>query len=70
MPAAHLLRTLVHKRLAAAADDIFGIVEKTIVEYQDEIERSKGEIVELKREIEQLKLLKPVVELRKAGLCP
>lgn len=48
------LRELVNKRLAAAAEDILGLVEKTIAEYQSEVVRSSAEIVRLKQEVEQL----------------
>ncbi|XP_056252188.1 uncharacterized protein LOC130181794 isoform X2 [Seriola aureovittata] len=47
MSGTQLLRVLVNERLAAAAEEIFGLFEKTIAEYQDEVVRSKREIVHL-----------------------
>lgn len=58
-----LLRQMVNERLAAAAEDIFGLIEKTIADYQEQVFSSRSEIVRLKEEIEQLSLLKPVVKL-------
>ncbi|CAJ1066679.1 uncharacterized protein LOC117812052 isoform X1 [Xyrichtys novacula] len=59
MSGMEMLRVLVNERLAAAAEEIFGLVGKTISEYQDEVMRSKREICELKQQIEQLTELKP-----------
>lgn len=42
------LRVFFNERLTAAAEEIFGVVEKTIVEYQEEISRSKEEICHLR----------------------
>ncbi|XP_059215768.1 zinc finger protein 436-like [Centropristis striata] len=61
-----LLRLLLNERLAAAAEEIFGLVEKTIAEYQDEAVRSKREVIQLKKQIEQLTVLKPQVTLFRA----
>lgn len=47
MAGTQLLRLLINKRLAAAAKEIFGLVERTIVEYQDEAVRSKREIINI-----------------------
>ncbi|GLD69616.1 zinc finger protein 568-like protein [Lates japonicus] len=58
MSGTQLLRVLVNERLAAAAEEIFGLVEKTLAEYQDEVVRSKREIIQLKQEIEQLSVVK------------
>ncbi|XP_018516735.2 uncharacterized protein LOC108873092 [Lates calcarifer] len=58
MSGTQLLRELVNERLAAAAEEIFGLVEKTLAEYQDEVVRSKKEIIQLKQEIEQLSVVK------------
>ncbi|XP_039995096.1 zinc finger protein 100-like isoform X1 [Xiphias gladius] len=60
------LRALVNERLAAAAEEIFGLVEKTMAEYRDQLVRSKREIVHLKREIEQLTVLKTDMSLFRA----
>uniref|UniRef100_A0A673C3B4 C2H2-type domain-containing protein n=1 Tax=Sphaeramia orbicularis TaxID=375764 RepID=A0A673C3B4_9TELE len=48
-----VLRQMVNERLAAAAEEIFGLIERTVREYQDEIYRSRVEIIALKRQIEQ-----------------
>ncbi|KAG7216981.1 hypothetical protein INR49_001635, partial [Caranx melampygus] len=50
------LRAFLSERLAAAAEEIFGAVEKTIAEYKEEISRSKD--LEISRLRMQLKLLK------------
>nr|XP_046258143.1 uncharacterized protein LOC124066089 isoform X2 [Scatophagus argus] len=69
MAGTQLLRLLVRERLAAAAEEIFGLVEKTIAEYQEEAVRSKTEVIQLKRQLEQLTVLKPEVIISRAGLC-
>ncbi|XP_020353081.1 zinc finger protein 45-like [Oncorhynchus mykiss] len=38
-----LLRLFLNERLTAAADEIFGTIEKTIIEYQEEVSRTKEE---------------------------
>ncbi|KAK7889190.1 hypothetical protein WMY93_024750 [Mugilogobius chulae] len=43
MSKAFALRTLVNERLTAAAEEIFALVERTIVEYEEELCRSKEE---------------------------
>ncbi|XP_070833237.1 oocyte zinc finger protein XlCOF20-like [Chaetodon trifascialis] len=65
---AKMLRQLVNERLTAAAEEIFGLVEKTIAEYQSEAVRSKKEIIELKRQIEQLTVSTPEVVLFRADV--
>ncbi|XP_029927185.1 zinc finger protein 239-like [Myripristis murdjan] len=70
MSGTQLLRLLVNERLAAAAEEIFGLVEKTIAEYQDEVVRSKREILQLKQEIKQLTVLKPEITLCRADGQP
>lgn len=52
----HSLRVFLNERLAAAAEEILGAVEKTIIEYREEICRSKD--LEISRLRMQLKLLK------------
>uniref|UniRef100_A0A1A8IXE7 C2H2-type domain-containing protein n=2 Tax=Nothobranchius kuhntae TaxID=321403 RepID=A0A1A8IXE7_NOTKU len=59
------LRRLVSERLAAAAEEIFGLVEKTVADYQEEIIRSRSEIIQLRQQIEQLSVLQPRVFLFK-----
>ncbi|XP_035498492.2 zinc finger protein 782-like [Scophthalmus maximus] len=50
------LRAFLSERLAAAAEEILGAVEKTLYEYKEEISRSKD--LEISRLRMQLKLLK------------
>lgn len=50
------LRAFLTDRLTAAAEEIFGAVEKTIAEYKEELSRSKD--LEIGRLRMQLKLLK------------
>uniref|UniRef100_A0A1A8VHR5 C2H2-type domain-containing protein n=1 Tax=Nothobranchius furzeri TaxID=105023 RepID=A0A1A8VHR5_NOTFU len=59
------LRWLVSERLAAAAEEIFGLVEKTVADYQEEIVRSRSEIIQLRQQIGQLTVLQPRVFLFK-----
>ncbi|KAK9541189.1 hypothetical protein VZT92_001253 [Zoarces viviparus] len=66
MSGTRLLRLRVNERLEAAVDEIFGLVEKTIVEYEEGAVRSKREILQLKQQIEQLTVLKPEVVLLRA----
>ncbi|KAJ3610002.1 hypothetical protein NHX12_022096, partial [Muraenolepis orangiensis] len=51
-----LLRSLVTERLSAAAEEIFGLFEKTIGGYQ-------REVAHLRRELLQLREMRPVVQL-------
>ncbi|CAB1315388.1 unnamed protein product [Coregonus sp. 'balchen'] len=44
-----LLQVYLNERLTAVAVEIFGAVENTIGEYQEEISRSKEEIERLRR---------------------
>ncbi|XP_075963318.1 uncharacterized protein LOC142967709 [Anarhichas minor] len=41
MSKVQMLRCLVNQRLTAAAEEIFGLFERTIVEYEEELSRSK-----------------------------
>ncbi|XP_017284841.1 zinc finger and SCAN domain-containing protein 12-like [Kryptolebias marmoratus] len=59
------LRLLVNDRLTAAAEEIFGLVEKTITDYREEVVRSRREIIQLRQQIEQLTVLQPRVFLFK-----
>ena len=63
-----LLKRLVNERLEAAAVEILGLVENTISEYQEELLRSRREIIELKEQLEQLTDVKPEIILFTAGL--
>ncbi|XP_062421705.1 zinc finger protein 664-like isoform X2 [Pungitius pungitius] len=42
MPSVEGLREFVNERLSAAAEEIFGVFKRTIVEYQEEIDRQRG----------------------------
>lgn len=68
MAGTQLLRELVNERLAVAAEQIFRLVEKTIAECQDEVVRSKKEVIQLKKRLEQLSVLKAEVILNRAGV--
>lgn len=67
MAGTQLLRELVNERLAVAAEQIFGLVEKTIAEYQEEVVRSKKEVIQLKKHLERLSVLKAEVILGRTG---
>lgn len=54
-----LLRVFLNERLTYAANEIFGIVEKTIIEYQEEV-------VRLQRLLDIV--LQPEIKLRRAGV--
>ncbi|KAM6919916.1 uncharacterized protein PEZ65_011942 [Lycodopsis pacificus] len=43
MSEVQMLRCLVNQRLTAAAEEIFGLFERTIAEYEEELSRSKEE---------------------------
>ncbi|XP_040050656.1 uncharacterized protein LOC144382940 [Gasterosteus aculeatus] len=53
------LREFVNERLSAAAEEIFGVFKRTIVEYQEEIDRQRG-LLDV--------LLKPEVRLHRIEL--
>ena len=63
-----MLRALVEQRLTAAAEEIFGLFERTIAEYEEELCRSK------EKNERQQKLLdavfSPQLRLHRAGLLP
>ncbi|KAK9526599.1 hypothetical protein VZT92_015288 [Zoarces viviparus] len=44
MSKVQMLRCFVNQRLTAAAEEIFGVFERTIAEYEEELSRSKEEI--------------------------
>ncbi|KAK6325447.1 hypothetical protein J4Q44_G00047890 [Coregonus suidteri] len=60
-----LLNVFVTERLSAAAVEIFGAVEKTIAEYQEEISRSAEENERLRRLLDLVS--KPEIKLHRAG---
>lgn len=68
MARTQLLRELVNEQLAAAAEQIFRLVETTIAEYQDEVVRSKKEVIQLKKQLEQLTVLKAEVVLSRTNV--
>lgn len=43
------LNVFVNDRLAAAAEEIFGAVEKTMVEYQEELYQQRKEVERLRK---------------------
>lgn len=57
--------------MTAAGEEIFGLIEKMITDYQDEVILYKREEVQLKQMIDQLTILKPELSLIRvtAGLC-
>ncbi|XP_041709049.2 zinc finger and SCAN domain-containing protein 12-like [Coregonus clupeaformis] len=59
-----LLNVFVTERLSAAAVEIFGVVEKTIAEYQEEICRSAEENERLRRLLDMV--IKPEIKLHRA----
>ncbi|KAK6318800.1 hypothetical protein J4Q44_G00100110 [Coregonus suidteri] len=59
-----LLNAFLTERLTAAAVEIFGAVEKTITEYQEEISSSKEEIDRLRRQLHIV--TQPKIKLHKS----
>ncbi|KAK6319637.1 hypothetical protein J4Q44_G00108480 [Coregonus suidteri] len=59
-----LLNVFLRERLIATAVEIFGVVEKTIVEYQEEISRSKEENERLQKLLDLV--IKPQIKLHRA----
>lgn len=57
------LNAFISERLTAAAVEIFGAVEKTLIEYRREISRSKQEIDHLRSLV-----LWPEVRLHRSGM--
>uniref|UniRef100_A0AAY5KIH2 C2H2-type domain-containing protein n=1 Tax=Esox lucius TaxID=8010 RepID=A0AAY5KIH2_ESOLU len=55
----HLLRAFLNERLTAAAEEIFGVVEKTISEYQEELVRLQS-LLDI--------VLQPTIKLHRAEL--
>ncbi|KAI9538480.1 hypothetical protein NQZ68_014224 [Dissostichus eleginoides] len=74
MSSVEFLREFVIERLSAAAEEIFGVFQKTIVEYEEEIKRQRRLLdVVLKPEIQRIELPQhPVCEeqvLSEQQLC-
>ncbi|XP_047184207.1 uncharacterized protein LOC118301591 isoform X2 [Scophthalmus maximus] len=59
------LRALLTERLTAAAEEIVGLLEETVAEYEDRVERSEREICRQRRLLDAV--LKPEVRLHRAG---
>uniref|UniRef100_A0A8P4KIS5 C2H2-type domain-containing protein n=1 Tax=Dicentrarchus labrax TaxID=13489 RepID=A0A8P4KIS5_DICLA len=59
------LRALLTERLTAAAEEIVGLFEETVAEYEDRVERSEREICRQRRLLDAV--LKPQVKLHRAG---
>ncbi|KAM4615196.1 uncharacterized protein ACJ7VT_010392 isoform 1-T2 [Polymixia lowei] len=64
MSTVQLLRALVSERLTAAVEDIFGVLERTIVEYEETVSRSKEEISRQRKLLDAI--LKPEIPLKRA----
>ncbi|TKS89274.1 Zinc finger protein 235 [Collichthys lucidus] len=60
------LRALLTERLTAAAEEIVGLLEETVAEYEDRVERSEREICRQRRLLEAV--LKPEVKLHRADV--
>ncbi|XP_076610722.1 uncharacterized protein LOC143335307 [Chaetodon auriga] len=60
------LRALLTERLTAAAEEIVGLLEETVAEYEDRVERSEREICRQRRLLDAV--LKPEVKLHRAGV--
>ncbi|KAI3358274.1 hypothetical protein L3Q82_003272 [Scortum barcoo] len=60
------LRALLTERLTAAAEEIVGLLEETVAEYEDRVERSEREICRQRRLLDAV--LKPEVRLHRAEL--
>ncbi|XP_053190777.1 gastrula zinc finger protein XlCGF57.1-like [Scomber japonicus] len=60
------LRALLTERLTAAAEEIVGLLEETVAEYEDRVERSEREICRQRRLLDAV--LKPEVKLLRADV--
>ncbi|XP_040909631.1 zinc finger protein Xfin-like [Toxotes jaculatrix] len=60
------LRALLTERLTAAAEEIIGLLEETVAEYEGRVERSEREICRQRRLLDAV--LKPEVRLHRAAL--
>lgn len=59
MTSVHFLREFISERLTAAASEIFEVFEKTIVQYEEEVDRQRRLLLELS--------WKPEVKLQAGG---
>ena len=60
-----MLRALVKQRLTAAAEEIFGLFERTIAEYEEELSRSKEENERQRKLLDAV--FNPQLRLHRAG---
>lgn len=65
MSKTQLLKALVNERLEIAVMEIFEAVEKTITEFQEEVERTKEDNARLQRLLDAV--LKPEIKLQRTG---
>ncbi|MEQ2210739.1 hypothetical protein XENOCAPTIV_018441 [Xenoophorus captivus] len=61
----HSFNAFLTERLTAAAVDIYGFVEKTVVEYQEEVYRTQQENQRLQRLLDLV--YKPEIRLHRTG---
>ncbi|XP_062260735.1 zinc finger protein 2-like [Platichthys flesus] len=61
------LRAMLTERLTAAEEEILTVLEETVAEYEDRVERSEQEICRQRRLLDAV--MKPVVQLHRA-VCP
>ena len=59
MSSAEFLREFVNERLSAAAEEIFSVFQKTIVEYEEEIRRQRR-LLDV--------VLKPDIQIQRIGV--
>lgn len=63
----HSFNAFLTERLTAAAVEIYGFVERTVVEYQEEVYRTQLENQRLQRLLDLV--YKPEIRLHRAGMC-
>lgn len=56
MTSVHFLREFISERLTAAASEIFEVFEKTIVQYEEEVDRQRRLLLELSWKRPEVKL--------------
>ncbi|XP_061880472.1 uncharacterized protein LOC133632200 isoform X3 [Entelurus aequoreus] len=57
-----MLRELIRERLLAAADEIFGLVERTMASYEEELSRTREEKERQRRQLEAVSKTQTVLE--------
>lgn len=62
----HSFNAFLTERLTAAAVDIYGFVEKAVIDYQEEVHRTKLENQRLQRLLDLV--YKPEIRLHRAGM--